>query len=278
MLTRIVTALIGGVLLLLLLRYNSFSALVVVALLHAVAIYEYTRLEPKLPQKVVVFYILAGTFVVTLSALALAKMYAAELVPAIVAAFIILLAAGDLFAYDRTGEAGQYSYLARAVLIITLPFAFLMPIAHWPGGFPYLLLLIGASFGCDVGGIFVGKLAGKHKLAPRLSPKKTWEGFVGGLLSAAACWMVTVSIWPPDMSLGATTFAELPSWAQLALAGLGGAVTAAFGVIGDLTFSLYKRQHGVKDYGNLLPGHGGVLDRFDAFIFCAPVVYLVCLL
>jgi phosphatidate cytidylyltransferase len=153
-----------------------------------------------------------------------------------------------------------------------------MPIAHWPGGFPYLLLLIGASFGADVGGIFTGKLAGQHKLAARLSPKKTWEGLIGGMLSAAACWMVTVTIWPLDLSIGLTTFSALPSGAQLVLAGLGGAITALFGVAGDLTFSLYKRQHGIKDYGNLLPGHGGVLDRFDAFIFCAPLVYLICLL
>lgn len=278
MLTRIATGLVGGVLLLFLLKFSAFSALVVIALLHAMAIYEYARLEPKLSQRAVVFYILVGTVVVTLCGMALAKEYAAELVPALLAAFAILIAAGDLFAYDRSGEAGQYSYLARAVLLITLPFALLMPIAHWPGGFPYLLLLIGASFGPDVGGIFVGKLAGKHKLAPRLSPKKTWEGLVGGLLSAAACWMVTVTIWPPDLSIGLTNFADLPSGVQLALAGLGGAITALFGIAGDLTFSLYKRQHEIKDYGTLLPGHGGILDRFDAFIFCAPIVYLICLL
>jgi phosphatidate cytidylyltransferase len=278
MLTRIATGLIGGVLLLFLLLVHDFSALVVVALLHALAIYEYARLEPKLPRQAVVAYILIGTIVVTVSGMALAKEYAAEMVPALLAAFAIAVAAGDLFAYNRNSEAGQYSYLARAVLLVTLPFAFLMPIAHWPGGFPYLLLLIGASFGADVGGIFAGKLAGRHKLATRLSPKKTWEGLVGALLSAAACWMVTVLVWPLDLSFGMLPFTELPSGVQLALAGLGGAVTALFGVAGDLTFSLYKRQHAIKDYGALLPGHGGILDRFDAFIFCAPVVYLICLL
>ena len=275
---RIATGVVGGVLLLVLLKLSAFSALVVIALLHAMAIYEYARLEPKLPPRAIVLYVLVGTVVVTLCGMALAKEYAAEMVPAILAAFIIAVAAGDLFAYNRTGEAGQYSYFARAVLTITLPFAFLMPISHWPGGFPYLLLLLGASFGSDVGGIFVGKLAGRHKLAERLSPKKTWEGLIGGLLSAAACWMVTVSIWPLDLAIGVTQFSELPSGVQLALAGLGGVIAALFGVAGDLTFSLYKRQRGVKDYGNLLPGHGGILDRFDAFIFCAPIVYLICLM
>jgi phosphatidate cytidylyltransferase len=278
MLTRIATSVIGGVALLLLLLYNDFTAILVVAMLHAVAVYEFARLEPKTSRWVVLLYVLLGTVLITLGSRALMKVLAAEMVPAIAALLAILIAAFDLPLYDRTGEAGRYGLLARAVLLITLPFCFIAPIAHWPGGFPYLLLLIGASFGGDVGGIMVGKFAGRKQLAPRLSPKKTWEGLIGGLLSAAACWMVTVSLWTPNAQISGVPFADLSSGVQLTLAALGGMITALFGVAGDLMFSLFKRQHGIKDYGQLLPGHGGILDRFDALLFCAPLVYLVCLL
>jgi len=275
---RIATGVVGGVVLLIFLLYSVFTALVTVALLHAIAIYEFTRLEPRLTPRIVAAYVLVSTALLTLSSLALTKVYAAELVPALVCALAVLVACGDLFAYERSGTAGQFAYLARGILLITLPFAFIVPIAHWIGGFPYLLLLAGASFGADIGGMSAGRLIGRHKLVPRLSPKKTWEGLIAGLLAAAACWMVTFSLWHPDIHIGFTAFSDLPNWLQLTLAALGGMVTALFGIAGDLAFSLIKRQHQTKDYGQLLPGHGGILDRFDAFIFCAPLVYLICLM
>jgi phosphatidate cytidylyltransferase len=200
------------------------------------------------------------------------------MVPALLLAFVVLIASGDLFQYDRTGETGVYWTLARAAILITLPFSLIAPIAHWPGGFPYLLLLIGASFGTDVGSMLGGKFAGRKKLVPRLSPKKTWEGLICGLLSAAACWMVTIALWTPNANIAGTQFGDLSGAVQLTLAAFGGIITALFGVAGDLMFSLFKRQHGIKDYGTLLPGHGGILDRFDAMLFCAPLVYLICLL
>ncbi|MDQ3022855.1 MAG: phosphatidate cytidylyltransferase [bacterium] len=278
MLTRIVTAVVGGVALLWLLLYSPFTSIATVALLHAMAVYEYARLEPRMSRYVVVLYVFLGTAVITLSSLALMKVLAAEIVPALAVALAIIVASSDLFLYDRTGDAGRYGMLSRGVLLITLPFCFVAPISHWLDGFPYLLLLIGASFGCDVGGIMVGRFSGRRKLATRLSPKKTWEGLIGGMLAAAACWMVTVSLWTPNANIGGVQFADLSSGMQLTLAALGGMVTALFGIAGDLTFSLLKRQHGIKDYGTLLPGHGGILDRFDALLFCAPLVYLVCLL
>jgi phosphatidate cytidylyltransferase len=274
---RIATGAIGGVLLLLALQYDPFIALAVTALLHALAIYEYTRLDTRLPARAVALFVLGATVVFCVASLALVKLLSAELALALAAILVIATLAGDLFSYDRTGQAGQYAHLARAVLCITLPFSFVAPIANWPGGFPYLLLLFGASFGTDVGGIWVGKLIGRRQLAPRLSPKKTVEGLIGGLLAAAACWVVTTTIWPLSFTAGAFDLEALPTGLQLALVALAAMVTALFGIAGDLTFSLFKRQAGIKDYGALLPGHGGILDRFDAFIFCAPLVFLICL-
>lgn len=116
----------------------------------------------------------------------------------------------------------------------------------------FLLLLVVAT---DVGAYFVGRSFGKHKLAPRVSPGKTWEGVGGGLLAAAL--LAAVGVW--WFSMDTVPFMALCI------------VVALASVVGDLTESLFKRHAGLKDSGNLLPGHGGLLDRVDSVTAAAPV-------
>jgi phosphatidate cytidylyltransferase len=116
----------------------------------------------------------------------------------------------------------------------------------------FLLLLVVAA---DIGAYFAGRALGKHKLAPRVSPGKTWEGVGGGLVAAAL--MAAFGVWWFNMD-------TLPFMALCIL------VTIA-SVVGDLTESMFKRHAGLKDSGNLLPGHGGVLDRVDSVTAAAPV-------
>lgn len=111
----------------------------------------------------------------------------------------------------------------------------------------------------DIGGYFAGTRFGKHKLAPSISPAKSWEGWVGGFLASLA---------------GGLFFAFLLESLD-PLDGLAvGAISGLLAPIGDLTESMAKREIGIKDSGRLLPGHGGLLDRLDAILFCAPAVYL----
>lgn len=111
----------------------------------------------------------------------------------------------------------------------------------------------------DIAAYFVGTRFGKHKLAPSISPGKSWEGFVAGVFGSLA---------------GGALFAGLLFDLSLP-AGLGiGALAAFLAPVGDLVESLAKRELGIKDSGRLLPGHGGFLDRLDAIVFCCPVVYL----
>ena len=110
----------------------------------------------------------------------------------------------------------------------------------------------------DVFAYLVGMTLGRHRLCERLSPKKSWEGFFGGLLGAVAMGLLAARL------LGADYLA----WAGLAL------VAAVMGVLGDLAESMFKRAAGVKDSGTLIPGHGGVLDRFDAMLLSAPFVFV----
>ena len=119
----------------------------------------------------------------------------------------------------------------------------------------FFLVLMGS----DTGAYYVGRLLGKHKLAPTISPGKTWEGVAGGLI--ASLLMATLAhFW---------FFKELPLKLALPLA----AVMTVVGILGDLTESALKRGAGAKDAANILPGHGGVLDRLDSLLFNAPVIY-----
>lgn len=115
-----------------------------------------------------------------------------------------------------------------------------------------LLLIVAAT---DIGAYFTGRAFGKHKLAPRVSPGKTWEGVGGGLLSAMVIALL-LSYW---LSMPTISFVILCL------------VTACFSIVGDLTESLFKRHSGLKDSGHILPGHGGVLDRIDSITAAAPV-------
>jgi len=177
---------------------------------------------------------------------------------------VIVLAWGQVF-------RGQVDMAALSVTLWGLFYAGWMP-AHFvllhneeagPGLVTLLIVLIALS---DTGAYFVGKSIGRHKLSPKISPNKTWEGAVAGVVSAvlgmAVAWYIDVN-YPS---------APLPGWPLWAYA-LTGAVLAIAGQIGDLIESMMKRDAGVKDSGKLLPGHGGILDRCDGFLFAGPMLY-----
>jgi phosphatidate cytidylyltransferase len=125
----------------------------------------------------------------------------------------------------------------------------------------YLAML--TTFANDTGAFFIGRARGKHRLAPMISPAKTWEGAIGGLVSAILAATVIAMI------LNLISPFTFKYW-QIILLGF---LVSLFAQLGDLVESLLKRNMGVKESGNLLPGHGGILDRFDSLIFVGAVVY-----
>lgn len=152
--------------------------------------------------------------------------------------------------------------LIFAVIYAVLPFGFalgLPQVSFMEGGFSkevfYLFILIWSS---DTFAYIAGRLFGKHKMAPKISPKKTWEGFAGGVLLTLI------------LSFFIQSYSEemRGNWIVV------GVLVAVFAPLGDLVESQLKRSFGVKDSGNIIPGHGGILDRLDSFIICVPVVYL----
>jgi len=173
----------------------------------------------------------------------------------------IAVARGQL----RTGvHVGQGLFAAGAVLAAWAALVWLYQ-AH--GGWA-LLSLMALVWCADVAAYFAGRSWGRHKLAPRVSPGKTWEGAVAGILAAMA-WALFSMQW--EGSFFALLAQRHAVWLTCILAGL----MAALSVVGDLYESLLKRRAGMKDSSALLPGHGGVLDRIDALLPVAPAAWLV---
>lgn len=125
-------------------------------------------------------------------------------------------------------------------------------------------LIFLCSWGCDTCAYCVGMLIGKHKMAPKLSPKKSIEGAVGGVVGAALLAIIYGFVFQDAMGVDNTTI-----WFMAGICAVG----ALISMVGDLTASAIKRNYEIKDYGKLIPGHGGILDRFDSVIFTAPVIF-----
>ena len=171
-------------------------------------------------------------------------------------------------AYDEDGIPIGFSHVMACLfggVIIPLALSALVELRRMDHGKYLVLLAVLLTFATDAGAYFAGVLLGKHKGITKVSPNKSVEGYIGGFCSgvvfAVLYGMAASKIAGDGVNL-------LP----LALCGLFGALATE---VGDLSFSFIKRQYGVKDYGHLLPGHGGMLDRFDSMMFCGPVVLFI---
>ncbi len=175
------------------------------------------------------------------------------LVPLLIAVFVI-----ELFRNKETPII-NIAVTLLAPFYVAFPFAFLHFLAFHHGMYDFKLLLsfFVLIWANDTGAYCVGVLIGRHKFFPRISPNKTWEGFAGGVIVAMLVGVV-ISIFDSYLSMY--------QWVLVAF------LMSVMGSLGDLVESMIKRAAGVKDSGSFLPGHGGVLDRFDAVIFAAPTM------
>jgi len=188
--------------------------------------------------------------------------------PALLALLVIATLIAEILRHDRE-PLTNIGVTFLGVVYVGWLFSYLIFLRSLPGAvhvtpFPeaargawLVLYVIAVTWSTDTGAYLVGMRFGRTKLAPRLSPKKTVEGGLGGLAAATL------------MSLAWGTWIGLPWWHCLVL----GPVLGALGQVGDLCESALKRDLGIKDFGALLPGHGGILDRFDSLLFTAPVAY-----
>lgn len=172
-----------------------------------------------------------------------------------------------LVAFERgRPQAGvDFSITVAGVVYLGWIGSYLISLRHLPGGMWWVLTVLPSVWLADTGAYLVGKAIGKHKMSPRLSPGKTWEGFLGGIIFATLG--TPLLVWG-YLSLGATALGLTP------LHGLWlGLVLSLLTPLGDLGESMIKRQVGAKDSGTLLPGHGGMFDRIDSWLWAGVIGY-----
>ena len=166
---------------------------------------------------------------------------------------VILCRHGD-FSLDKIAVFSAMPFF------VAYSFSMLERIISGNDGVYYLLMLFTFSSVCDMGAYFVGVSCGKHKLCPEISPKKTVEGAVGGVLTSLIFVLIILICFKKFDKLAVSLLLTVPF--------------CIIGMCGDLFASVIKRAVGIKDYGNLIPGHGGILDRFDSILLIAPVLYI----
>lgn len=178
--------------------------------------------------------------------------------------FLIALLAEYVFTYPKY-KTENISNALMCTIYAGVMLSYLYITRMEPNGAYTVWLIFLASWGCDTCAYLAGVAFGKHKMAPVLSPKKSVEGAIGGVIGAAALGAIYGSVFADkiDIPHAPVVFAIV-----CAIAGL-------VSMVGDLCASAIKRNNDIKDYGNIIPGHGGIMDRFDSVIYIAPIIYIL---
>lgn len=194
---------------------------------------------------------------------ALIRLGMTQWVTALGIGFLILIMAVYVFTYPKfRSEHVTLAFFGLFYVAFMLSYVYQIRMLEQGAFLVWLVFL--CSWGCDTCAYCVGVTMGKHKMAPVLSPKKSVEGGIGGVLGAAilgAIYASAINRFAPG--------ADADVFQYALICGIGGMISQ----VGDLAASAIKRNHDIKDYGKLIPGHGGILDRFDSVIITAPIIY-----
>ncbi len=233
---------------------------VLLTFLLGVAAWEYGRMFAKTDNKVAE-PLLIGCVVL----IAGVRYFFPALSVAVLTFSILAAMTWHLFDYEkgRDHAASDFAVTSAGIVYLGWIGAYMIDLRNMPGGLWWLSIVFPIIWMTDVAAYFVGSRFGKHPLSRRISPRKSWEGYWGGVFFGTLISAVLVILWH---SLGGPAVA----WWQGAILG---AALSALSILGDLGESMFKRQAGVKDASNFFPGHGGVLDRIDSWIWGAALGY-----
>jgi len=248
-----VTLIVGSILL------NHFTFAAVFALISGLAVLEFHKLTNSDSVSVNLGVGLFGALLLFLSSF----LHASEILPgvgySIYGFYIVIVLVSELYR-KKTNPLHNWAYFIMGQVFIAMPFSLLPFIAYISGYQPLVLLAVFATIWVnDTGAYLVGVTLGKHRLFERISPKKSWEGFFGGAVVALLSGYVFSLLIPEISLIQWFLFSE---------------IIVVFGTYGDLIESLLKRTVNVKDSGTIIPGHGGILDRFDSMLLAAPVIFI----
>lgn len=247
MMTKTLTGVLLGALVIPPFFVGGIAMEILVAVITGIAAYEISKLGQEKP-----VYILIP---IVFFAVEMMMHIPIEWYAAVSAIYLVLLFILMVFFKKLSIDHIAYTYVISTILAL----AWQCVMRIYSNGFDGsgMLYVAIACFMCDTGAYFFGSFCGKHKMNPRISPNKTWEGAIGGYLSglllSLLLGLVILPVFPNNLVVTASYI--LPAIAEF----------------GDLAFSSIKRRFGLKDFGNLLPGHGGVLDRIDSLVFCLMV-------
>jgi phosphatidate cytidylyltransferase len=184
---------------------------------------------------------------------------------------VLLAMAVHLVAYERGRDRAGIDFAVAVTGMVYLGWlgSYLLDLRQLPQGAWWLMLVLPIVWGADTGAYAIGAVYGKHKMTPRLSPKKSWEGYIAGLITSIAVGAFFAYAFS---SLGPQPLGGVITPLQGAFLGF---VIGALATLGDLGESMFKRQGGLKDSSNIFPGHGGFFDRIDSWIWGAALGYFV---
>ncbi|MDE7326742.1 MAG: phosphatidate cytidylyltransferase [Lachnospiraceae bacterium] len=178
-------------------------------------------------------------------------------------AFFLVLMLGYVFTFPKY-HSGQVTMVFFSFFYVAVMLSYVWQLRTSDGGAYLVWLVFIGSWGSDTCAYLVGRKFGKHKIVPKLSPKKSFEGCIGGVVGAAALGALFAAVFSEKLTLFSNPVFSCA---------LMGAASSVLSQLGDWAASAIKRNFDVKDYGTLIPGHGGIMDRFDSVIFTAPVIY-----
>lgn len=266
MATRIMTAAVAILVAIVVLLFSDTIVLnITIAVISAIILRELFKAEKctqyKVSYIICMIYVCAMPFMETAVLRPHLFLFTAVCVLAIFLTFLI---------QHKTLGFDKLSFMITTSALISLSLTSLIYIKNLDAkyGTFYLIITLSSAWLGDAGAYFVGVKFGKHKLCPEISPKKTVEGAVGGVVSSALL-LNLIAVGYIAIIKGDISMINYPLITAI------GIISAFLGMVGDLTASLIKRQCNIKDYGNIMPGHGGLLDRFDSVLFITPFMCIV---
>ncbi|HIE25506.1 MAG TPA: phosphatidate cytidylyltransferase [Anaerolineales bacterium] len=201
--------------------------------------------------------------IIGVESLLLVRVYYPEHESVVLVLFVFIAMTLHAIAFERgrNESAGDFAITVTAITYLGWVGAYLVKLRALPDGLWWFSLVLPIVWFTDSGAYFFGSSLGKHKLSPHLSPKKTWEGYIGGVFVGVLAGIFFAWLWRENLPL------------TLLNGAIFGLVLSSLTTLGDLGASMIKRQSGIKDSSHILPGHGGIFDRIDTWIWAAPLGY-----
>lgn len=247
--------------------YETFVLNIAVSLVSAMAVFELLHATGYVKSKALLVFSLGYALVVPFfSTLRIHGMQ----VYVTLGYFILMFGSLLLYHTDIRFEEVAISFFISLVVPTALSSIVLMR-DRYSHGILYVLLCCVAAWISDSCAYFTGRAFGRHKMAPLISPHKTIEGAIGGVVGCCIFFMLTCFCYQ-QYQLHLHGVQMVFSWGTIAVISI---FCSLVSIVGDLMASVVKRQTGIKDFGKIMPGHGGVMDRFDSFLFVAPTIYLI---